>query len=88
MSYRVEVAAHARRYLARLAPEARRQVIGRLEDLANDPLSRSFSKPLHGALAGRRSSEVGGLRIIFTVDRVVRVVAVSDIGPRGDIYKR
>jgi mRNA-degrading endonuclease RelE of RelBE toxin-antitoxin system len=30
---------------------------------------------------------VGGLRILFYVDDEVRVVDVTEIGPRGDVYK-
>ena len=31
---------------------------------------------------------VEALRIVFTVDRVQRVVEVSEMGPRGQMYRR
>ena len=44
------------------------------------------TKPLAGPGA-HRSARVGALRIVFTVDRDRRFVDVSDIGPRGQIYR-
>lgn len=35
-----------------------------------------------------RAARVGALRNVFTVDRDRRLVEVSDIGPRGQIYRR
>jgi len=39
-------------------------------------------------LAGRRSSDLGNLRILYSVDEVIRIVDILNIGPRGNIYKR
>ncbi len=39
-------------------------------------------------MAGWRSSDLGNLRMIYSVDDGIRVLDIIDIGPRGDIYKR
>lgn len=62
------------------------RVATKLDEIARDPFSLAFSKPLREA-GGLRSARVGSLRIVFEVDRAVRVVDVVDIGPRGDIYR-
>jgi len=56
----------------------------RLRALASDPFDIQHSKPLAGD-PGRRSSRVGGWRIIFTVDTAAELVIVSRTGPRGQV---
>jgi mRNA-degrading endonuclease RelE of RelBE toxin-antitoxin system len=56
----------------------------RIDQLATDPFA--VSKPLRAA-AGARSARVGGYRIIFDVDTATQTVFVTDIGPRGQIYR-
>lgn len=88
MTFTVTVAASVRRYIRRLAHRIQEQVVARIEMLAADPYDRGVSKPLQGPLAGKRSSDLNNLRIIYEVDDTIRVLDVIDIGPRGDIYKR
>jgi mRNA-degrading endonuclease RelE of RelBE toxin-antitoxin system len=63
-------------------------VAGRLSELSEDPNDRLRFRPLHGQLAGWRSSDLGNLRILYEVNDGIRVLDIIDIGPRGDIYKR
>jgi mRNA-degrading endonuclease RelE of RelBE toxin-antitoxin system len=86
VSFDVRVAGPAERYLNRLQEPVRGRVLGRLDQIAEDPYG-PHTKPLQGG-GGRRGARVGGLRIVFTVDRDRRVIDVSDIGPRGQIYRR
>jgi len=86
VSFDVRLSRSAERYLERLPRDMQRRIVGRLTQLAEDPFG-PYTKPLQGA-AGDRSSRVGGLRIVYTVDRDRRLVEVSDIGPRGQIYRR
>ena len=88
MSYTLLISGNVRRYIYRLDKGTQARVVVRLEELVADPHGHASSKPLHGRLEGLRSSELGGLRIIYEVDDVIRVLDVVDIGPRGDIYKR
>ena len=85
MSYEVRIARQAQRYLVRLDRRVQSRIIRRLEQLGEDPRG-SYAKPLTNA-AGRWVSRVGDWRIIFTIDEEARVVAVSHIGPRGEIYR-
>jgi mRNA interferase RelE/StbE len=86
VSYEVHIAAPAQRYLGRIPQSVQERVLARIEQIAEDPFGR-HTKPLQGG-AGYRGARVGGLRIIFTVDRARQLVEISEIGPRGEIYRR
>ncbi len=86
MTFEVRLARAAADYLRRPDRRSQERVIQRLDQIAADPFG-PYSKPLTN-LAGRRSARVGGWRIIFTVDVGARIVAVSDIAPRGEVYRR
>ena len=86
MRFDVQLSRSAERYLERLPRDVQRRVVSRLDQIGEDPFA-AHTKPLAGP-AGRRAARVGGLRIVFTVDRDRRIVEVSDIGPRGEIYRR
>ena len=85
MNYTVELSSEAQSYLRRLGPRAKQRIAHRLGQLGEDPFDASMSKPLVGR-GGQRSSRIGDLRILYFVDREVRIVDVSDIGPRGGVY--
>ncbi|HEY8490046.1 MAG TPA: type II toxin-antitoxin system RelE/ParE family toxin [Dehalococcoidia bacterium] len=86
MSYAVRIARQAERYVYRLPRPAQQRILRRLEQIAADPYGQ-HTKPLQG-FPGRRAARVGGWRIVFTVDDEERRVDVSDIGPRGEVYRR
>jgi len=86
VNYEVHIAGPAQRYLGRTPQSVRERVLARIEQIAEDPFGR-HTKPLQGS-AGYRGARVGGLRIIFTVDRTRHIVEISEIGPRGEIYRR
>ena len=86
MRFNVQLSRSAEHYLERLPRDVQRRVVSRLDQVSEDPFG-AHTKPLAGP-GSRRAARVGGLRIVFTVDRERRVVEVSDIGPRGDIYRR
>jgi len=86
VSYRLRIAGPAQRYVDRLPQLTRERILARLEQIAEDPYGR-HTKPLQGG-AGYRGARVGGLRIVFTVDRAEQLVDVAEIGPRGQIYRR
>lgn len=85
MTYTARLARQAERSLERLPRDTQAHLVARLAQLATDPytLSKRLQDPF-----GRRSSRVGGWRIIFRLDEAERVVEVSDIGPRGQVYRR
>lgn len=86
MRFDVRLSRSAAHYLERLPRDVQHRVVSRLDQIAEDPVGR-HTKPLSGAGA-RRAARVGGLRIVFTVDQARQLVEVSEIGPRGDIYRR
>jgi mRNA interferase RelE/StbE len=86
VSFDVRLSRSAERYLERLPRDAQGRIVDRLAQLGTDPFG-SYTKPLQRT-TGDRSTRVGGWRIIFEVDRDRRIVDVSDIGPRGQIYRR
>lgn len=87
MSYHWEMESSAERYFRRLPAARQAFIVRRLESLCQDPFDATLSKPLKGSLASLRSFRVGNLRVLFEVKEVVRIIAVTEIGPRGDIYK-
>ena len=67
-----------------LGPES--AVIDRLEQLAKNPRDL-FTKSLTNA-EGLRSTRVGTWRIVYCIDESLHEVQVSDIAPRGEVYRR
>jgi mRNA interferase RelE/StbE len=59
-----------------------------LDALAVEPLAGIHVKRLHGELEGKHRYEMGGLRIIYKVNRNKKTVEIISIGGRGDVYKR
>ena len=85
MRYGLRLSRQAQRYVQRVNLGQRRLLLDRFDELQIDPYSNK-SKPLAG-LAGLRSSRVGDLRVIFSVEDALVLVEVIKIGPRGDVYR-
>jgi mRNA interferase RelE/StbE len=83
--FEVVLSRSAATYFQRLDRPWQERVRAALESLREDPFGHSKAL-VNGE--GRRSTRVGALRIIFTVDTSAKVVAVSHIGPRGQVYRR
>jgi mRNA interferase RelE/StbE len=83
--FELRLSRDAERYVERLDTPTRARIINRLNQIASDPFG-PITKPLEGH-HGMRAARVGGYRIIFSVDVGTREVLVSDIGPRGQIYR-
>jgi mRNA interferase RelE/StbE len=84
LSYRVELSRDAARYLRRLGRTEQERMARRIDQLTDDPLG-PHTMPLAN-LPGRRAACLG-YRIVFTVDEDPRAVRISDIGPRGQVYR-
>ncbi|MBA4180940.1 MAG: hypothetical protein C0506_10165 [Anaerolinea sp.] len=85
MTYRITLARHANSYLERLEVETQERFADLFERLAEAPMEHS--KQLTGR-GGRRSARVGAWRVILQIDAPNREILVSDIGPRGQVYRR
>lgn len=73
--------------MRRLNRAVRARMFAKLHEICADPFSNTTSQPLHGRSDGLRRARLGGYRILFFVDDSIQVVDVTEIGPRGDIYK-
>lgn len=85
-SLRIKVSSTALQYIRSLDKPTRKRIGDKLNELARDPLSIRGSKPL--STVYRRTCRIGPYRILFEVLTDDKVLLVSDVGPRGQIYKR
>lgn len=86
MNFRVSVAHEAEKTLDRLDRPTEQRIRTRFRQLAVDPFDPRLSAPLTER-PGIRKSRVGGWRILFAVDREVKVVYILTVDTRGQVYK-
>ena len=86
MTWKVLIHRDARKVLQRLDRLARQRIAEKIQALGDKPDDPVLDvKPLLGSPVYRL--RVGGWRIIFSRDDVLRIIAVEQIKPRGDAYK-
>lgn len=88
MTYRVILAARARKALSHDLPEA---VAAACWEFLRGPLSQNphrVGKPLRGQLEGRYSARRGEFRIVYRIKEESVVVEVIDIKHRRDVDRR
>ena len=83
--YEVRLARRAARYYQRVDVDTARRLDECFAGLSRKPFGAGDVRPIRG-VRGLYRYRVGGLRVLFTVDRRERVVSVLTIGPRGDVY--
>jgi mRNA interferase RelE/StbE len=85
MAYRLEVSKRVRKDLADLPQDVQRRIVGKLDELLENPFAPGSIK-----LKGEDSYRVrvGDYRIVFDVDTKTEVITVLALGDRKDIYKR
>lgn len=74
----------AERYLRRIPPKSRQRIFNELNKLLSDPTQVDFQK-----LKGRSGYRlrVGDYRVLIEIKREERLFVITNIGPRGDVYK-
>jgi len=72
------------KYFENLDKSVRKRIQEKLDAIAESPYAPRLSKPL--TAVNKRTARVGDYRIIFEIDDPLLIV--SDIGPRGQIYRR
>jgi mRNA interferase RelE/StbE len=77
----------AARYFERMDARIKRQLILKLERLAENPAAMPGVKPMAGEWAGFYRMRHGDLRVIFLHDQSGDRIVIAHIGPRGDVYK-
>ena len=85
--YNISWSKQAVNYLQRLGKPTNKRIIEHVECLAENPKSPTLDiKPLAG-LAGHFRLRVGKFRIIYTIEDEIKLLAVSHVLPRGEVYK-
>jgi mRNA interferase RelE/StbE len=87
VNYRVYLSHEAEKVLQRMDRPLQVRLRARLLQLAEDPFDPRLSAPLTER-QGARKSRVGGWRILFTVDREEKLLYVTTVDTRGQVYKR
>lgn len=87
MSYRLEYSSSAKKYLQALPADRRRQLVGKIEKLAENPDDPSLDVK---KLVGREGlrMRVGPDRILFERYDDRLVILVVAVRPRGQAYRR
>lgn len=85
--YKIQFSKQADNYFSRLDRKTKIRIDTNLQWLAQDPNDCTLDiKPLVGR-QGIFRLRVGNYRIIFSIEEEIKVIAVSTILPRGQIYK-
>lgn len=86
MAYRLAIKREAAKYLANLDKPTRARIENALDKLTSEPPEGNI-RPMEGLDKWFRL-RVGQFRVVVTIDNAERVIYVSVIGPRGDVYKK
>ena len=84
MDFEVQLTHTAQNELKRLPQKVKRQVAHALDRLGKDPRA---GDPLHWQLKGYRSYHTGEYRIVYEIDDDKKMVRVSHIKHRKDVYR-
>ena len=83
---------NAAKYLKKMPPDRRVQMIATLEEVAEleDIETHPAIKALTGKDAGVYRLRVGSYRALLRLieDNLIEILFVDRIGPRGDVYKK
>jgi mRNA-degrading endonuclease RelE of RelBE toxin-antitoxin system len=85
LTLKIAVSKDAASYMESLDKTLCGRVKDKIRELSNDPFNIRLSKPLKGS--GKRTARVGSYRILFVIIDG-NVLFVSDVGPRGKIYRK
>ncbi len=90
MNWQIKLSSQAEKYYLKLSTDTRKRVKKALLDLGTTefPVLHQNVKPLVGKLEGFYRLRIGSYRIIFSILEDVRIIAVVNIFPRGDAYKK
>ncbi|MDP2968375.1 MAG: type II toxin-antitoxin system RelE/ParE family toxin [Deltaproteobacteria bacterium] len=85
--FEVYLSKEAEKFYLKANPKTTRMLDNCFRHLEQSPLASPNIKRLKGKLEGSFRYQIGGMRIIYTVDVVSKQVSIEAIGPRGDVYK-
>jgi mRNA interferase RelE/StbE len=84
--YKLQIGKQAEKYISKLDKPTRKRFANQLESLKADPMGNS--KAIVNSDPPARSCRVGDWRIVFSLNEENRVVIVSMVLPRGQVYDR
>jgi mRNA interferase RelE/StbE len=84
MKWRVVFARSAQKDLANLSAETQLRIARAIRSLEEDPFPASAKR-----LRGREEARlrVGDYRVLYTLEHSVRVITISAVGHRSDVYR-
>jgi mRNA-degrading endonuclease RelE of RelBE toxin-antitoxin system len=85
--FEVYLSREAEKIYLKANPKTTRLLHNCFRHLEESPLFGSNIKRLKGKLEGSLRYQIGGIRIIYSIDLESRKVFIETIGPRGDVYK-
>lgn len=90
MNWQIKLSSQSEKYYLKLSADTRKRVKKSLFDLGTTefPVFHPNVKPLVGKLEGFYRLRVGNYRIIFSIMEDARIIAVVNIFPRSDAYKK
>ena len=90
MTWTVKISSRADHYYMRLDKDLRIRIKKELAELAefNNPPEHQQVKHLTGEFKGFYRLRIGDYRLIFTLLEDIHTIAVVNISPRGDVYKK
>ena len=90
MNWTVKFSSQAEKYYSSLPSNVRKKLKRKLKEIEDQkfPLFYPGVKPLIGKLKGFYRLKIRKLRIIFYLIEEERIIAVVNIYPRGDVYKK
>jgi mRNA interferase RelE/StbE len=88
LSWTIKVSSHAERYFKKLDKKLSQRLKKELLVLGDceNPMDHKDVKPLTGDLRGFYRLRIGAYRVISSVVKEQKIIAVVNIMPRGDAY--
>jgi len=86
--YEVFISNEAEKYYKKIDKDTKRRINKCINALSEEPFSGVHIRRLHGELKRKYRYAVGGLRLIYEVDRKDKTIKIKAIRSRGDVYKK
>ena len=85
--FEIYLSGEAEKIYLKADPKTTRFLDNCFKYLESSPFFGPNIKRLKGTLEGSYRYQIGGTRVIYSVDIGSRKVFIESIGPRGDVYK-
>ena len=85
--YDVLISHEAKKYYKRQDSVTKSRLNRCIELIRQNPFSAPHVKKLRAKLKGSFRYAVGGLRIVYHIDKAKQIITIASIRSRGDVYK-